>query len=81
MAKQKQKKKINSNKKEIYKPKELNNEKKKKKKRVRSDHELVEQHVQKNHIYLLFVHHIVHNEMDYRENNVIVYVYNTLQNL
>jgi hypothetical protein len=47
----------------------------------RSDHELVGQHVQKNHIYLLFVHHIVHNEMDYRENNEIVYVYNTLQNL
>jgi hypothetical protein len=48
---------------------------------LRSDHELVEQHVQKNHIYLLFVHHIVHNEMDYQMNNVIVYVYSTLQNL
>ena len=48
---------------------------------IRLAHELVVQHVQKNRIYSLFVLHIVHNEMDYLVNNVIVYVYNTLQNL
>jgi hypothetical protein len=51
MAKQNRGKKNQQQQKKMYKPKELNGKKTKKRVLLRLNHELVGQHVQKNHIY------------------------------